>query len=137
MKDLCLVHYTSKIAPMVFRENIKQLEKWGVQDHTPFEWLAYTTEELGELSKAISEWKYRGGLIENIVKEAIETATLSLKIAEMFNNLLIIAEEEEQKTMDAQHRSEADAQREAEDKAIAEFLVEQEQEYRLGGEAND
>ena len=52
-------------------------------------WLAFVAEELGELSDAIAEFTFRGGLVEPVVKEAIETATLCLKIAEMFNNLLV------------------------------------------------
>lgn len=87
MKDLCLVN--DEVLRMVFRENNSQLKKWGVQDHSPEEWLMYATEELGELAQAIGEFKYRGGLVEPIVKEAIQTATLCLKVAEMFNNLLV------------------------------------------------
>lgn len=68
----------------VKRENARQVEKWGIQDCSPFEWLAYTTEELGELSQAISEWHYRHGDEESVIKGAIQTATLCLKIAEMF-----------------------------------------------------
>jgi len=44
----------------------------------------FTTEELGELANAITEWKFRKGSSENVVKEAIQVATLALKIAEMF-----------------------------------------------------
>jgi NTP pyrophosphatase (non-canonical NTP hydrolase) len=90
MKDLCLTQYTEKIAPMVFRENHRQLVKWGVQDHEPSEWLMFTTEELGELAEAIGEFQFRwkAGSCENVIKEAIQTATLCLKIAEMFNDLL-------------------------------------------------
>jgi len=65
-------------------ENQRQLRKWGVQTHSAFEWLTYTTEELGELANAISEHEYRGGNSKDVVKEAIQVATLALKIAEMF-----------------------------------------------------
>lgn len=70
-------------------ENIRQLEKWGIQTHSPFEWLAYITEELGELSEAISDSEYGRGIdeltdINNVIKEAIQVATLSLKVAEMY-----------------------------------------------------
>jgi len=82
MKDKCLE--TGKVMPLVYAENLRQLEKWGVQDHDPFQWLAFTLEELGETSDAITEWHFRGGKPEDVVKEAIETATLALKIAEMF-----------------------------------------------------
>jgi len=65
-------------------ENEHQIEKWGYQTRSPFEWLTYTTEELGELAQAISEHYYRDGDISSIVKEAIQVATLALKIAEMY-----------------------------------------------------
>ena len=72
---------------LVGSENDRQLSKWGTQTHTPFEWLTYTTEELGELANAISEHYYRGGNSQEVVKEAIQTATLALKIAEMYLSL--------------------------------------------------
>lgn len=84
MEDLLLKD--KRIFEMVMEENNRQLNKWGIQDRSPFEWLAYTTEELGELSEAISEYVYRGGLQSAVVKEAIQSATLCLKIAEMFLN---------------------------------------------------
>ncbi len=90
MKDLCLA--TGKVMPLVFAENVRQLEKWGIQDHEPFEWLGYATEELGETAKAIGEFSYCGGLVEDVIKEAIQTATLMLKIAEMFQDLLVTKE---------------------------------------------
>jgi len=65
-------------------ENANQVLKWGVQTHSAFEWLTYTTEELGELANAISEYEYRNGSKRQIVSEAIQVATLALKIAEMF-----------------------------------------------------
>jgi NTP pyrophosphatase (non-canonical NTP hydrolase) len=91
MKDLCLA--TGKVMPLVYRENTRQLEKWGVQDHEPVWWLAFTNEELGELAKAISEYSFRGGLAEEVIKEAIQTATLCLKIAEMFSDTLVTVNE--------------------------------------------
>jgi len=84
MEDLCLTD--PWLWSLVCHENLYQLEKWGVQDHNPFEWLAFTTEELGELSNAISEEYYRDGKPEDVVKEAIQLATLALKIAEMYKH---------------------------------------------------
>jgi len=66
------------------KENKNQIEKWGIQVHSAFEWLTYTIEELGSLAKAISEYEYRGGLRESVVSEAFQVATLALKIAEMY-----------------------------------------------------
>ena len=82
--DLCLKN--PNLFNMLIEENKRQIKKWGIQIHDPFEWLAYTTEELGELSRAISEYVYRGGLVSGVIMEAIHVATLSLKIAEMFLN---------------------------------------------------
>ena len=80
--DRCLTD-NNWILDKILTENSNQLLKWGIQIHTPFEWLTYTTEELGELAQAISEYEYRNGTKEQIVKEAIQVATLALKIAEM------------------------------------------------------
>lgn len=76
-----------EIAPWqawIVSEAKAQVEKWGIQTHSAFEWVTYTTEELGELAKAISECLYRGGSPFDVIKEAVQTATLALKIAEMF-----------------------------------------------------
>ena len=82
MRDLCFKEMD--FVRKVWDEHHNQLNKWGVQIHTPFEWLAYTTEELGELAKAICEFEYRDGSSRDIAKEAIQVATLALKIAEMY-----------------------------------------------------
>lgn len=84
MRDLCFNTYQSKIAPLLEQENINQLAKWGIQDHDPFQWLAFVVEEVGELSDAISEYHFRGGTPKECVRESIQAATLLLKIAEMF-----------------------------------------------------
>jgi hypothetical protein len=68
----------------IINESINQVNKWGVQTHSSFEWLTYTTEELGSLAKAISEHEYRGGSKERVISEAVQVATLALKIAAMF-----------------------------------------------------
>lgn len=85
MKDLCLNN--PQLYNLIREEHERQLAKWGVQDHSPFEWLAFTLEELGETSDAISDWHFRGGSAEAVVKEAMQTATLALKIAEMFKEV--------------------------------------------------
>lgn len=76
-------HNRRRLFDDVFAEHRKQVIKWGLQTHSLFEWQNYTTEELGELAKAIAEHQYRGGSWEEVYNEAIQVATLSLKIAEM------------------------------------------------------
>jgi NTP pyrophosphatase (non-canonical NTP hydrolase) len=82
MKDNELKSIDQLIRDVLF-ENERQINKWGLQERTLFEWLAYLTEEVGELSKAISEYEYRGADISDITKESIQVATLALKVAEM------------------------------------------------------
>jgi len=66
-------------------ENIRQLEKWGVQDHSPFIWITALTEEVGELSEATLKQHFGGSNHgkKQVYNEAIQVATLALKIAEM------------------------------------------------------
>ena len=85
LTDKCLTS-NSWILKKVLNENSNQLSKWGIQTHSAFEWVAYTTEELGELAQAISEYEYRDGQKKDIVKEAVQLATLALKIAEMYDD---------------------------------------------------
>lgn len=75
--------HTKMLIKSLAEENQRQLSKWGVQSHTLPEWLMYLTEEVGELAKAISEFMYRGGKSGDIYDEAIQAATLAVKIAEM------------------------------------------------------
>ena len=65
-------------------ENLRQISKWGIQEHTAFEWMTITAEEFGSLAKAINEHHCRKGPKGKVVAEAIQVATLALKIAEMF-----------------------------------------------------
>jgi NTP pyrophosphatase (non-canonical NTP hydrolase) len=69
-----------EICAMVKEEHSRQFKKWGVQKRTLFEWLAYLTEEVGELAEAISENEYRDGSTEEIKKEAVQVAALAFKI---------------------------------------------------------
>ena len=64
-------------------EESKQISKWGYQKRTPFEWMTYLTEEVGELAQAINENVYRGGKAKNIHMEAVHVATLVKKIINM------------------------------------------------------
>lgn len=74
----------------VTEELIRQHNKWGVQTRSPFEWLAYLTEEVGEVSDAIQGLVYGVRTIaigrdmkKEIYDECIQVATLALKMARM------------------------------------------------------
>lgn len=68
-------------------EDERQLAKWGFQEHNIFEWLAYLTEEIGEVNRAVMEYVYRQGNKKDIEKEAIQVATLAIKIKQMVGRL--------------------------------------------------
>lgn len=73
-----------RLMKAVSAENMAQLHKWGIQTKTPFEWMTYITEEVGEVAQAISEHIYRDEPAHYVAHEAIQAATLLLKIAEMY-----------------------------------------------------
>ena len=77
-----------KLVKDLDREHLRQLNKWGVQTHSMFEWMNYLTEEVGELAEAVSNSEYVGTLMAraDAYAEAIQVATLALKIAEMYND---------------------------------------------------
>ena len=82
--DLCLQH-SGQLAALVMNEHGHQLDKWGAQRCSPFEWMTYLTEEVGELAQKISDHAYGREVTENeVLTEAIQVATLALKIAEMY-----------------------------------------------------
>ena len=83
LTDLCMTHLP-ELVDLILDEHEHQIEKWGKQTCTPWEWLGYTLEELGEVSKAISEHEYLDGTTSSIIHEAVQAATLCLKIAEMY-----------------------------------------------------
>lgn len=83
MKDLCLESLTNVITPMIYWENHRQIRKWGVQEHEPATWMMILSEEHGELAEALLRYQYAGGSVDSVIKEAIHTATLAVKIAEM------------------------------------------------------
>jgi NTP pyrophosphatase (non-canonical NTP hydrolase) len=82
-RELITLHRV--LVPMVEEENKHQIEKFGVQCKSPFEWMTNLTEEVGELAEAITEVEYNNATLEAVRREAIQVATLALKIAEMYN----------------------------------------------------
>jgi len=82
MKDLGIIDRS--LFERVYAESERQIMKWGIQDRTPFEWITYITEEVGELAEAIQDNEYRDGSARAVISEAIQAATLCLKVAEMY-----------------------------------------------------
>lgn len=81
--------YVEIILRCVFREDVEQRRKWGVQDHTPAEWLAITTEEFGEAAKELVEVHFAPdpehlhAASDRFEAEMIQTVALLLKMGLM------------------------------------------------------
>lgn len=71
---------------LVFKEQKRQLKKWGVQDHNPFRWLAILLEEVGEFSQAALSDLYANGKHEShhegMLKECVEVAAVAKSMVE-------------------------------------------------------
>lgn len=66
----------------VRQERFKQISKWGLQRHTPVEWIAILTEELGEAAKeAVDLWFENGtqGLTAKEYKDLEKKRTLNYR----------------------------------------------------------
>lgn len=72
----------------VKEESERQIAKWGVRTHLPAEWMSLVAEEAGELAKEINSVNWQTGAVQfdqrrRLYTEAIQLATLALKVAEM------------------------------------------------------
>jgi len=70
---------------MVEEESDRQLEKWGLQTHSGPTWATISMEEVGEVAKAILNCEFEHGSRFEVRAEAIQAASLFLKIAEMYD----------------------------------------------------
>ena len=86
--DLKLYSY-EELFDSVIDENDSQLGKWGIQTKTLPEWIMFLIEEVGEIADAIGEFLYRNGEPVKIYSEAIQSATLALKIAEIARSITL------------------------------------------------
>lgn len=71
----------------VFQERKKQNSKWGIQDHSPAEYLMILGEEVGEANKAALEahFKYEGANWEEYRKELIQIAAVAVAMVETYD----------------------------------------------------
>ncbi len=58
----------------IANENVAQLKKWGVQNHSPEYWLGILMEEVGEAAKDCIEYEYDLLEIELIQVAAVAAA---------------------------------------------------------------
>lgn len=67
-------------------ERIRQEEKWGEQNHSPFAWMSILGEEYGEACKAANEAMFFGypssGNLRPLREELIQVAAVAVAVAE-------------------------------------------------------
>lgn len=66
----------------VLEERDRQDVKWGTQDHTPLEWLAILTEEVGELGAEVLASHFHRQFNKNLRAEAVQVAAVAIAIVE-------------------------------------------------------
>ena len=86
LTDQCLTKLP-KLVDLVLEKHEYQIKKWGVRTCTSFEWGQHLCGATRILSETILEHRHRDGSTCAVVDEAIQTATLCLKIAEMYLDL--------------------------------------------------
>lgn len=74
--------YAQVAGAAVAAERKRQHDKWGEQNHDMMTWLAILHEETGELAEACLHEKFGGPEAENVMKEAVQVATVGMQIVE-------------------------------------------------------
>lgn len=77
--------FMARLREEMFQEEGRQVEKWGVQSHSPERWALITTEEFGEAMKELNEIIFRPTpeAQEAFHHEMVQTITLLAKMLEM------------------------------------------------------
>jgi len=92
-----------KILEEIKKEREKQNEKWGEQNHSPMEWIAILTEEVGEAAKEALDFHFCNPMkgvngdtfpakdghqldrLEAYRKELIQIAAVAVQMVECFD----------------------------------------------------
>lgn len=68
-------------------ERARQVTLWGVQNHSPHQWLAILTEEVGEVSKEVADARVGEFDMANYRVELIQTAAVAVAAVEALDRL--------------------------------------------------
>jgi NTP pyrophosphatase (non-canonical NTP hydrolase) len=82
MDDRQLLARTDGILVEVEEERADQIRKWGEQHHSPHQWLAILTEEVGEVAKDVAEMRIDEFDFVNYRKELIQVAAVAVAAIE-------------------------------------------------------
>ena len=68
----------------VVEERKRQDAKWGEQNHSPYQWLAILTEEVGEYAQAILHDEFGGSHAGTAEEEMLHVAAVAIQILEWY-----------------------------------------------------
>lgn len=90
----------------VLAERRRQDEKWGQQNHTPVEWIAILTEEVGEAAAEALSIRFGGQMQtrsdDDYRTEMVQTAAVAIAAIESFDRLRALAATPSNKESEAQ-----------------------------------
>jgi NTP pyrophosphatase (non-canonical NTP hydrolase) len=75
-----------EIATEISIERERQDKKFGIQKHSPSEWLMILGEEVGEVNKAALEAKFQGKSLKEYREELIQVASVCFAMIECLDN---------------------------------------------------
>lgn len=73
---------TGRVLAEVENERISQKQKWGLQNHDIYRWLAILGEEVGEANQAALHTEFEGGHASTVREELIQIAAVAVQIVE-------------------------------------------------------
>lgn len=74
--------FTVQVTCEVLDERQKQDAKWGEQNHSPAEWLAVLTEEVGEVAQEVLRNRFGGRDLSAYRAELIQVAAVAVAMVE-------------------------------------------------------
>lgn len=79
---------TERALAAVANERNRQRDKWGVQQHSPAEWMAILGEEFGEACREAVDvqWEHPGFSWQRLRQELVETAAVAVQIVEWLDS---------------------------------------------------
>lgn len=81
LKDALAWHYSipGDVLKPIAQERLRQVEKWGEQNHDAEIWLAILMEEIGEVSQALLHNKFGGDHAGTLRKELVQVTAVAVQ----------------------------------------------------------
>ena len=98
----------ARVLADVVTERQRQDAKWGEQDHTPIEWVAIETEELGEVAQEALRGHFGGRPLEKYREEMIQVAAVAVAAVENFDRKMALLDLSDSNLLEPKNESDDD-----------------------------